>query len=179
MSRDELVSLKRHIWPADAARAVRIYAVLDCARNSSIYDLISRSYREKSCLFAGNLHPEIERAAPFLLELHATDSVTDEILHRGWNDAWGVLVQSESSFHTLRRHLRTFLRVRTDSGKVLLFRYYDPRVLNIYLPTCLPEELALLFGDKISAAFTCSADTLNVWRYHVQNGTLDRQVSHL
>jgi hypothetical protein len=28
----------------------------------------------------------------------------------------------------------------------MLFRYYDPRVLRSYLPTCTPEELAQVFG---------------------------------
>jgi hypothetical protein len=28
----------------------------------------------------------------------------------------------------------------------LLFRFYDPRVLRAYLPTCLAEELNIVFG---------------------------------
>ena len=28
----------------------------------------------------------------------------------------------------------------------LYFRYYDPRVLRIYLPACNKEELATIFG---------------------------------
>ena len=31
-------------------------------------------------------------------------------------------------------------------GKRLLFRYYDPRVLRVFLPTCTPAELAGFFG---------------------------------
>ena len=27
-----------------------------------------------------------------------------------------------------------------------MFRYYDPRVLRVYLPTCTPDELEMLFG---------------------------------
>lgn len=28
----------------------------------------------------------------------------------------------------------------------LFFRYYDPRVLRIYLPICMPAELDTIFG---------------------------------
>lgn len=46
----------------------------------------------------------------------------------------------------LRRHFRRFLRVTDEQGQPLMFRYYDPRVLRVYLPTCTAEELALVFG---------------------------------
>jgi hypothetical protein len=34
-----------------------------------------------------------------------------------------------------------------DKGKPLYFRYYDPRVLRVYLPTCNESELEKVFGD--------------------------------
>jgi hypothetical protein len=36
--------------------------------------------------------------------------------------------------------------VRTEDGTRLIFRYYDPRVLRVYLPTCRPAELETFFG---------------------------------
>jgi hypothetical protein len=36
--------------------------------------------------------------------------------------------------------------VKDYKGRRLLFRYYDPRVLRVYLPTCLPNELETVFG---------------------------------
>jgi len=46
----------------------------------------------------------------------------------------------------MRRHLRRFLIVRAPDGKRLYFRYYDPRVLSVYLPTCNAAELQYIFG---------------------------------
>jgi hypothetical protein len=46
----------------------------------------------------------------------------------------------------LRRHLRKFLIVNDWTGRRLLFRYYDPRVLRIYLPTCTADELSTVYG---------------------------------
>ena len=176
MTREELVSLKRLLWPADAVRPVRMYAILDCARHTSIYDLVARSYREKSCLFAGSLHTELERVAPFLLELQPGDSVTDELLLRGWKDAWGILVRTESSFRSLRRHLRTFLRVRAESGRFMMFRYYDPRVMTSYLPTCTPDELETVFGDDITEVFCFSSDRFATVGYSLQKDELKEKL---
>ena len=172
MTGEQLAVLRRKVWPQDAVRPVRIYAVLDCARDPLIYDLIVRSYREKSCLFAGKLDPELERAAPYLLELQPGDSVTDEILLRGWTEAWGILIRSETSFQSLRRHLRTLLRVRTEDGRFLLFRFYDPRVLHAYLPTCTPQELALLFGDETSTWYCFSSSDGRTSAATTQRGEL-------
>ena len=63
----------------------------------------------------------------------------------GWGKSWGIFVRIEDSSN-LRYHLRTFLRVRDESGRNLLFRYYDPRVLRSYLPTCRADELKTVFG---------------------------------
>jgi hypothetical protein len=46
----------------------------------------------------------------------------------------------------VRRHLRTLFRVKDETGRILIFRWYDPRVLRAYLPTCLPAELHTFFG---------------------------------
>jgi len=45
-----------------------------------------------------------------------------------------------------RLHFKKFLRVRTEDGRELAFRYYDPRVLNIHLPTCTADEFYTLLG---------------------------------
>jgi hypothetical protein len=36
--------------------------------------------------------------------------------------------------------------VRDERGNRLVFRYYDPRVLRVYLPTCTASELRRVFG---------------------------------
>ena len=172
MTSEQLMRLKRSLWPADSVRPVRMYAVLDCARDPSIHDLMSRSYREKGCLFAGTLDPELERAAPFLLELQPGDSVTDQLLLRGWHEAWGILIRSESSFRSVRRHLRTLLRVRTEDGRFLLFRFYDPRVLNAYLPTCTRSELELVFGEDTSIWFGFSSESGETNAFTLEDGEL-------
>jgi Domain of unknown function (DUF4123) len=68
------------------------------------------------------------------------------VLENGWGNAWGVFFSSSAQLETLRKHFRMFLRVTDEAGRRLLFRFYDPRVLSIYLPTCNNEELTTIFG---------------------------------
>jgi hypothetical protein len=148
-NRDSIRKIKNLFWPEDSLRPVNVWAVLDAAKDERIYDLVSHCYLDKCCLFAGDLAPQLERAAPHLLQVSPRDSVTDSLLEHGWGEAWGIFVQSDASVRTLRQHLRTLLRVKDQSGRFLLFRYYDPRVLRAYLPSCRAGELKTVFGSSI------------------------------
>jgi hypothetical protein len=46
----------------------------------------------------------------------------------------------------VRHHLRKFLMVALEDGRQMYFRFYDPSVLNTFLPTCSREQLARFFG---------------------------------
>jgi hypothetical protein len=37
--------------------------------------------------------------------------------------------------------------VRDPKGRTLVFRYYDPRVMRTFLPTCAPSQLEDLFAE--------------------------------
>ena len=130
----------------DEHGAPRLYSILDGARDEQIVPKIRASGVEARCLFDGELAPALAAAAPYLVALDPSASFTRALLAQGWGDAWGVLVVSGASLDVLRRHFRQFLRVRDEDGRELMFRYYDPRVLRMYLPTCTTEELELVFG---------------------------------
>jgi hypothetical protein len=40
--------------------------------------------------------------------------------------------------------------VHDPDGRRLYFRYYDPRVFRVYLPTCNAEEMEQVFGPVLS-----------------------------
>ena len=46
----------------------------------------------------------------------------------------------------VRRQLRRALTVRDPNGRKLLFRFYDPQILRLFLPTCSAAELQTFFG---------------------------------
>jgi hypothetical protein len=136
-------SVLQALWPAGARAG--IWGILDAARDPGIYRALLDSRLEFRCLYAGKLPRELEMNAPQLVELSPTSRLMERWLDEGWGQAWGVLLRIDDPSN-LRHHLRKFLKVRDEQGRSLLFRYYDPRVLRVYLPTCTAAELAQLFG---------------------------------
>lgn len=133
------------LWPPDAPSSSSVWAVLDCARDDRIYPALRTSRLDYLCLYSGRLPRTLESAAPHLVELSPSYSFTSQLIEMGWGKSWGIFLRIADPSN-LRHHLRTFLRVKDESGRILLFRYYDPRVLRSYLPTCRREELATVFG---------------------------------
>jgi hypothetical protein len=122
------------------------YAVLDGASIPDLLERLAAAPEEHACLYRGALHPELAARAPYLVKLRADGEFTRKVLTEGWGAHWGVFAITATGFEALRRHFRTFLRVRGPEGQVLYFRWYDPRVLRLYLPTCSAMEIAQVFG---------------------------------
>jgi len=132
------------IWPSPTG-GPSVWAILDCARDDRLHDSLRDSRLDYRCLFGGRLPHDVEVVAPHLLELQPDFTFTPKLIEMGWGQSWGVFVRIDDPSN-LRHHLRGLLRVRDEAGRVLLFRYYDPRVLRVYLPTCRTDELRAVFG---------------------------------
>ncbi len=120
--------------------------ILDGARDPRIFSLLLDSHLENSCLYSGPLHPELELAAPYLVRLDFEHRGTRRLIREAWGNSWGIFLRCDSGLRALRRHLRGLLIVIDHAGRRLVFRYYDPRVLRAYLPTCTANELRTVFG---------------------------------
>lgn len=123
-----------------------VFALVDGARDDRIYRAVYDSQLEYECLFAGELSYDLTLAAPYLVRLDARAPFTRWLVEEGWGRSFGVFAWSRADTETLRRHFRRLLQVRDELGKKLFFRYYDPRVLRAYLPTCNGAELDEVFG---------------------------------
>lgn len=124
------------------------HAVLDGARDSRVSGLTAS--RLARCLYRGELPGKLRQAAPYLLRLLPGEDATERLFRFGWGKAWGIVLACPGPMRALYRHLRRFLRARTEDGRTVLFRYYDPRVLRLYLPTCTAGELDSFLGPLIA-----------------------------
>lgn len=140
------------------------WAILDGARIERLVREIEAHEIPHACLFAGALDPSMARVAPYLVRLDETDPFCSWLLGQGWGKSWGIYLRSEAPRMALRRHLRRLLQVKGPDGESLLFRYYDPRVLRVYLPTCNDDELASVFGP-LAAILTESEDGSELLRF--------------
>jgi hypothetical protein len=123
-----------------------LFALLDAARDPNVLKAVIQSGFEYQCLFAGRLDPALQAASPYIVRLLPDLPVCERLAEQAWGQAWGLFLAARGELYEVRRHLRTLLRVQTQDRKYLLFRYYDPRVLRSFLPTCDVKQLRELFG---------------------------------
>lgn len=157
MSETDTTSLLRRTLFAD--ELLLAYAIVDGA---SVIDLLAQLERytgDYCCLFAGKLSDELSQTAPYLIQLSADDAFADWLIEEGWGKHWSIfaLLPATLGFRDVRKHFRSFLRVRSPEGNPLLFRYYDPRVFRVYLPSCNEKEKELIFGPV--STFIMEGDT--------------------
>jgi hypothetical protein len=142
--------LEYGLWPQDVDR-VHIYAVVDCARDDHLYPIVCGfGPQDATCLFSGDQPRELEKVSPYLVRLTYQDQATRALLLDYWGDSAFIVVHSLDSIDVTRRHLKTFLQARMPDGEVTLFRFYDPRVMRVFLPTCDAAQLEQIFGNLLA-----------------------------
>lgn len=153
-----------------AASGEDVYAVLDAARDPAIVAKLVASDIPYTCLYEGRIPRELADVAPYLVKLRREHRFTRQLLESAWGKSWGIFARAPADLESLRRHLRRLLRVTDPQGRTLIFRYYDPRVMRVYLPTCTTGELDAVFGP-LTAYFVEDEDTRRLNVYTRQGGT--------
>ena len=144
--RPEFTDRTEHVRWVLAQHQAPMFALLDAARHDMVLPTILQSGLTHRSLYEGWQGEGLSDVAPYLVEVPPDAPFLDAILELGWGDSWGTFLFTTEDFFSVRRHLRRFLKVQSEDGKRLLFRFYDPRVLRGYLPTCTPDELAAFMG---------------------------------
>ncbi len=138
-------SVRSKLWRESVDK--HLYVILDGAQNETLLDVFDDTEGvEYECLFTEKLEPDMAEVAPYLVELKEGAPFTKWLLDQGWAQNWGIFVISESDLAEAWRHLRQHTRVFGPDRRRLYFRFYDPRVLNSFLPTCDGRQLADFFG---------------------------------
>lgn len=151
-----------------------VFAVLDGASVAGLLDKLYELSPNFCCLFRGALSPDMAEVAPYLVQLEAGTEFTRWVISQGWGNHWGIFAASDADLRRMRSHFRTFLIVYDETGRPLRFRYYDPRVLRLYLPTCNAQELATVFGPV--ASFTVeAADSATLLSFQAVSGTAQQK----
>lgn len=125
-----------------------IYAVIDGASTKGLLGALDSNQPEYSCLFSGKLNPELAETAPYLIRLDTQTALVDWLFD-GWGKHYGIyaLVPDEMEFKAVRKHFRGFMVVKSPQNKPWHFRYYDPRILRDFLPTCDKPQQSQMFGS--------------------------------
>jgi hypothetical protein len=126
------------------------YVILDGAQNQTLLGALHAAGAPPwRCLFTGQLEPDMAVVAPYLVELEPGAAFTRRLLAECWGQNWGVFLTSRLALPALPalwRHVRQQVHVYGPNMESLFFRFYDPRVMRNYLPTCPASQLAEFFG---------------------------------
>jgi hypothetical protein len=112
--------------------------------------------------------------APYLVRLEPGSKFAEWVLREGWGSHWGIFATGRGTLHLMRGHFRSLINVYDPDGQPLMFRYYDPRVLRVYLPTCNAEETREFFGPVTSYVLE-DEDGAALLRFTCRDGTPHRE----
>ncbi|MGH9632160.1 MAG: DUF4123 domain-containing protein [Bryobacteraceae bacterium] len=172
---DWIRALPSRLFGDDGAR---VFTVLDGASVPDLPQVLYNMKPEHECLYRGELTPDMAAVAPYLVSLPADSEFTKWVLEQGWGRHWGIFVSSRADLRALRQHFRAFTIVHDEDGKPMYFRFYDPRVLRTYLPTCNPQELAAVFGP-VAAYFLEGEEPTAILKFRFEGGTLKQDKEEL
>lgn len=130
------------------------YALIDACLEELVPDKMTELGENAACLYKGEPAQQFRHVAPYLARVdHA---LLDWIVKHIWEPPSWLLLVADTTFADLRKHFRKFVIAIAPSGEEMLFRFYDPRVLPVYLDACTGDEAARFFGPvKI---FLCAGD---------------------
>src|SRR5580698_10998860 len=116
-SRPQLVLLNALYQGGD-----NVYAVLDASRDSRIPAFVDASGEPYAALDAAGKVPT------FVVALPREAKLLDVLVKDGWSHGWGFYCTTPASLEELCAHWRSYVFLRTEDGRTVTFRYWDPRV---------------------------------------------------
>ena len=122
------------------------YILLDAARMNQAMEISKDLNPNFNSLYKEKDDPIIQSVAPFLFIFPHSKEFKDYYFDKGWGNSWGVMIYATAGFDELSRHFRRFVIVKSEDGVEFYFRFYDPRVLRVFLPDCDAKQLKAFFG---------------------------------
>ncbi|MEO9052224.1 MAG: DUF4123 domain-containing protein [Ginsengibacter sp.] len=121
------------------------YVILDAAR--ILHDLKTAQELQKNFI---NLYQDqaelLDCVAPYLFSYQSNSEFEGWLSEKVWGTTGGIFIATQFSMEEIYKHFQKFLFVKTEDGQQFYFRFYDPRVLRIFLPTCEEQQLKEFFG---------------------------------
>lgn len=132
---------------AAEARRGQLFALVDAARSKRGLTLLRESVDAYDSLYQGLKGETMGDYAPYLVQLKGGSRLLPRLIEEGWGDAWGIFLTSRAPLREVRAHFRRMLFVQNEeSGDTVYFRFYDPRVLRVFLRLATVRQEDESFG---------------------------------
>ncbi len=148
------------------------YCILDAARIGVQIRKALEIAGESESLYTGNNRKNLADVAPYLLVCAEGSKAERWIIGNGYGNNWGIFLDTDEDFQAVCKHLRKLLIVENQDGERLFFRYYDPRVIRDFLPTCSSAQVEDFFGN-ITKIFVENPDKGNFLVFTHKGGVLE------
>ena len=160
--------------PGDILSAQRepVYAVLDAAHDKNIYPFVLNCGMPFCSLYRGKAELELEWVAPYLLYLAPGSPAMTQLIAQGWANSWGIFLTCSQPMPEIRKQLRRSLKVSIEGGREqVYFRFYDPRVLRVFLPIAELVQIAE-FAGPISSFLMEGEQPDVLLRFYLEGGAI-------
>jgi hypothetical protein len=148
------------------------YYIIDAARALDRMSEVFAFEIYYDSLYQGRSEEVLADYAPYIIDLKfAEHEFLPWLINNSKGNSWGIFISTKASFEQLYKHLRKFLIVQDEEGNELYFRFYDPRVLRIFLPTCDTVQLKEFFGP-IDYFFVESEDPAVMIKFYLEDDVL-------
>ncbi len=142
------MNIRDILYQSSFAQDKQLYIILDaaCVEQMPVQLFELEDDPEYFSLFFDTPQAELIDVAPYLVKVDMESRLLAWMIDEGWGKSWGIFISATMELEELFEHLRQFLKVKDPEGEELFFRFYDPRVLRIFLPTCNFQEIMQFFG---------------------------------
>lgn len=127
----------------------RMYAVIDSARNAGLArDSWFKYGFETWSLFGDTADGSMAAVAPRLVAIQPGNKGR-EFLNAWADHLWtnsGILFTSTADPGTVWNHLSQLFIAADSNGRLMYFRFYDPRILRALMPTLDASQIPEVFG---------------------------------
>ncbi len=123
-----------------------LFAIVDGASDPRLIPELDQSNLPAICLIPGDISEVLRHAAPHLIEIQETARFTEWLIEDGWGQHWALFLHANVGIRAMRQHCRALLNAYGPDLEPIFFRFYDPRILRTFLPTCSAKELVEFFG---------------------------------
>jgi hypothetical protein len=137
-----------------------VYVILDACDAPAVPEKARNLGEELAVsLYNGTAQEDYWAIAPYLCRADAR--LLAWVGKSLWKDPWGIVAISTAGFAAVRAHFRKFLVVQSPEGEFWYFRFYDPRVLPVFLESSNEDEVKQFFGP-IQAYAVPSPEEMNL-----------------
>ncbi|HEX2210575.1 MAG TPA: DUF4123 domain-containing protein [Longimicrobium sp.] len=129
----------------ELAATGRLYAVIDACDTPAVPEKARELGESRAVsLYRGTADEQYWAFAPYLFAVDG--DLLDWIVADLWTEPWGIFAVADEDLEAVRRHFRRFLLVQAPDGDQWYFRFYDPRVLPVFITHCTDRELVEVWG---------------------------------